>query len=397
MRTLPLIAAACLACAAESLAATQLVLFAPDTAPPERRRLAEAAGAVVVRELPFIDALVVRVPPLAPQALQALKASRGVEAVEDDAYRRWLLAPAPEAGPFPPLPSLGQALAPRRGWRPRSEPADARAGEVPWGVQRVNAPAAWSRGRGEGAVVAVVDTGIDRAHPDLEGRVAGGMNVLDPASPADDDHGHGTHVAGTIAAEDGDGGVAGVAPRARLLAVKVLDGSGGGMPSSIVAGIAWATEHGAHVINMSLGGPSSAALRRAVQAAAAAGVTIVAATGNDPESPVAAPARYPETLAVTASVQGDGLAPFSSVGPEVDFIAPGRDIPSDAPGGRLAVRSGTSMAAPHVAGLAALAVSFGARGPAQVRAWLEAAAKPLSGLTREQQGAGLIDAARLGQ
>ena len=245
--------------------------------------------------------------------------------------------------------------------------------------------------------VAVIDTGIDAAHPDLAGQVAGGFNAVDAAKPDawQDDEGHGTHVAGTIAAKRDGKGVVGVAPKVRLYAVKVLDKDGNGNYSDVIAGIEWAVSHGIKVANMSLGADTgSEALKRAVTAANKAGLLIVAAAGNS-GGPVGFPASYPETIAVAASDIKDGVADFSSRGPEVDFIAPGVDVKSVNKDGGWVELSGTSMATPHVAGLAALAVARGASTPAAIRAMFKKAATPLPGLTSTLQGMGMIDAGKL--
>ncbi|TBR21970.1 hypothetical protein EPO15_08930 [bacterium] len=375
---------------------SQIVTFNPNTTPAERRALAEKSGATVLRELPFVDGLEVEFRGMAPMQAVRLKAEPTVESVEPNEYHKWIQAgPALQA----PLPSVGAAL--------RSEApvpalgagiqvaAEGSAGKAPWGIQRVHAPQVWSRATGAGVKVAVIDTGIDKTHPDLAANYAGGYNAVEPGAEPMDDHGHGTHVAGTIAGSGNEGkGALGVAPRARLYAVKVLNKEGGGTNAVIVDGIAWAVQNGMKVINMSLGGPSSTVLKKAIQKAYAAGVTIVAASGNDPEAPVSAPASYPESIAVSASTSKDGIADFSTTGPEVDFIAPGHEIVSTWPGGKYAKLSGTSMASPHVAGLAALAVSLGASTPDKVRALLTKGAAPLEGLDKNQQGSGFIEADR---
>jgi len=257
----------------------------------------------------------------------------------------------------------------------------------------VNAPAAWARTQGEGVRVAVLDTGIDAGHPDLKDRVAGGVNILDSGAPFLDDNGHGTHVAGTIAADLDGRGVVGVAPGARLYAVKALNKEGGARVSSLIKALLWCARNGIQVANMSLGAPlGSLFLRLAVQHATNKGVAIVAAAGNSGRA-VEYPGGYPEVIAVSASDRSDRLANFSSRGPKVEFIAPGVDVRSAFPGGGYESLDGTSMAAPHVAGLAALAVARGARGPEGVRAALKASARSL-GLGRAE-GFGMVDAARI--
>ncbi len=242
---------------------------------------------------------------------------------------------------------------------------------MPWGVARVKAPDAWSSGQGAGVKVAVIDTGIDCTHPDLQCDFSQGVNLLDQGSTPMDDNEHGTHVSGTIAGRgNGSKGVLGVAPKATLIAVKVLDADGAGSLSDIIKGIDWATTAGVDVINMSLGGPSgSTALQRAVSKALSAGVVVVCAAGNSGPNPdtVGFPGGYPGVIAVAASDNNDKVASFSSRGDAVAFIAPGVNITSTVPGGGYTKLSGTSMASPHVAGLAALAVERGARGPSGVR------------------------------
>lgn len=275
---------------------------------------------------------------------------------------------------------------------------------IPWGINRVHAPAAWDATQGAGIKVAVIDTGIDLNHPDLAGRVDGGYSAITKTErPEDyqDDNGHGTHVSGTIAgyhaAADGKG-VTGVAPKARLYAVKVLDADGSGNLSDVIDGIVWAAKNGMQVANMSLGAPTdSDAMHRAVKFAKGSGLIICAAAGNSGGS-VGFPGAYPEVITVSASDSSDKIASFSSHGPQVKFIAPGVDVVSDKLGGGIISYNGTSMATPHVTGLAALAVSqgwTGLTGPDGVLNQLTKAAKPLPGLTAEQQGAGMIDAGKL--
>lgn len=366
-------------------AARRIVTCRDKVTPQQCRKLAESVGCEVVRELPAINALVITVDESEAKSVDAsLSAMAEIEAVEEDRKVNWLRSVLP----------VEEARELARGFKPSASPAQT---ELTWGIKRVNAPAAWPRVTGRGIKVAVIDTGIDARHPDLAANIGGGVNVADPKRPDDfaDDQGHGTHVAGTIAALRDGRGVAGVAPAAKLYGVKVLDADGNGTYSEIIAGIEWAARNKMDVANMSLGASEgSAALRKAVVAATRAGLVIVAAAGNDSGGPVSFPGAYPEVIAVSSSDGRDRLSEFSSVGPEVDFIAPGSDIPSTVPGG-YAVNSGTSMASPHVAGLAALAVAQGARGASGVKAALQAASSKLPELSASQQGAGLIDAGRL--
>jgi subtilisin family serine protease len=269
----------------------------------------------------------------------------------------------------------------------------------PWGIQRVHAPAAWDFTQGAGVRVAVIDTGIDLSHKALQGKIDGGYNAItDSEAPGSyqDDNGHGTHVSGTIAGNSPD--LMGVAPKARLYAVKVLDADGSGSLSDVIKGIVWAANNGMQVANMSLGSSQpSDAMQQALRYAKARGVVVVAAAGNSGGA-VGYPGAYPETIAVAASDSKDQIASFSSRGPQVKFIAPGVDILSAQLSGDWITMSGTSMAAPHVTGLAALAVSQGYRGldgPDGVLAQLQKAAKPVDGLSAEEEGLGMIDAGKL--
>jgi subtilisin len=232
---------------------------------------------------------------------------------------------------------------------------------VPAGVNQINAPAAWGNSMGKGIRVAVVDTGIDFLHPDLKTNYVGGASFVPGVSLPMDDNGHGTHCAGTIAAAINGSGVVGVAPQASLYAAKVLDRNGSGQFSWVIAGIDWCIRQGMHIVSMSLGASAApAALQTICNAAWGRGLLIVAAAGNagPPVPPsvssVGYPAKYKNVVAVSAIDTSNAVAPFSSRGPEVDLCAPGVNVLSTLPGGRYGNLSGTSMACPHVSGVAAL-------------------------------------------
>jgi subtilisin len=277
------------------------------------------------------------------------------------------------------------------------------ASTLPWGIDRVDADVAHDQGAtGDGVHVGVVDGGIDATHPDLEG------NLADPGRDGahrswvdcegedcehawSDDGGHGTHVAGTVAA-DGSEGVVGVAPDATLHALKVCGASGGCRTSAIVEAIRHAADQGWDVVNLSLGSPqASPALQAAGRYALEAGVLPVAAAGNRgrPDS-VGYPAAYDEFVAVSATTVEDDVADFSSTGPEVDVAAPGAGVCSAGLDGYRSL-DGTSMASPHVAGAAAQLVAAG-NSPKAVRDRLLDSAEDLS-LGDDEQGAGLVDVA----
>jgi len=362
----------------------------------------ESVGGKITRKFQLIDSLVATFPDdLKDSAIYSLK---GVTDVAEDSYIRWIEA-APSSMNSVPLPSVEGALDMIRtgeGWaapvfaevRPEVDPAEK---EIPWGVKRVNAAGAWAFTSGKGVKVAVVDTGIDFRHPDLAPNYKGGWNAIVSTATPLDDQGHGTHVSGTIAAVKDLKGVVGVAPSVDLYGVKVLDKNGSGQYSWVVAGIEWAVMNGMDVINMSLGGGSGTeALKAIMKKSKEMGVAVVCAAGND-SGPVNYPAKYPEAIAVSASDSSDKIAYFSSRGPEIVVIAPGVNVYSTRKGGGYTTMSGTSMACPHTAGLAALAVGAGVHGSDAVRAALRKAANPLPGLTPVQQGAGLVDAAKLGK
>jgi serine protease len=270
-----------------------------------------------------------------------------------------------------------------------------------WGLDAVGAQLAWGVTRGAGIVVAVVDTGIAPA-PDLEGRLLAGWNVIDGSVDAADDNGHGTHVAGTIG-ENADNGLAeaGLAPEVSLLPVKVLDASGSGTDSDVAAGIVWAADHAARVVNLSLGGPSSSRLLSdAVRYATAHGVLVVAAAGNE-SGPVGYPARIATVLGVGAVDIALRRAPFSNIGTGLDIVAPGVGIVQqtlgDSPGSFAdATLSGTSMATPFVTAAAALVLALKpATTPAALARTLERTAQDLGAPGRDDDtGYGLVRADR---
>jgi type VII secretion-associated serine protease mycosin len=230
-----------------------------------------------------------------------------------------------------------------------------------WNMPKISAEPAWDITLSDdGVVVAVVDTGVDLDHPDLAGNVVSGYNVISPGAPPQDDHGHGTHVAGIVAAiTNNNVGVAGVAGGCRIMPVKVLNNVGEGTDFDVATGIQWAADNGARVINMSLGSPDySYALADAVDYAYGKNVLIVAAAGNDGLESILYPAALPHVMAVGATDKIDGRASFSNYGNALDIVAPGVNIFSTLWDNSYTYLSGTSMATPHVAGVAALVLSL---------------------------------------
>lgn len=222
-----------------------------------------------------------------------------------------------------------------------------------WGLQLIGAQSAWDISTGaNGPIIAVIDTGVDASHPDLGGRVLPGIDLVNGDNNANDDNGHGTHVAGIIAASGNNGiGGAGVCWGCQILPVKVLDASGSGWYSTVAAGITWAADHGASVINMSLGGSSqSDTLAAAVAYAQSKGIVVVAAAGNSGANTPFYPAAINGVLAVAASDTNTNLYSFSNYGPSwVSVAAPGCST-STWNDGNYQVLCGTSMASPFVAG-----------------------------------------------
>ncbi|MFD2672358.1 S8 family peptidase [Marinicrinis sediminis] len=226
-----------------------------------------------------------------------------------------------------------------------------------WNLPAIHTVQGWEIAKGaKEIIVAVIDTGVDLDHPDLQGRLVEGINIVNEQLPPEDDVGHGTHVAGVIAAGVNNvEGIAGLSWYNRIMPIKVLDETGAGNTYNVAAGIIWAVDHGANVINLSLGNYAEAQfLHDAVRYAYDHDVVLIAATGNDNTEQPGYPAAYPEVFAVGATNQAHEKAIFSNYGSYLDVAAPGENIASTYMAGRYAALSGTSMASPHVAALAAI-------------------------------------------
>ncbi|WP_380168585.1 S8 family serine peptidase [Jannaschia sp. R86511] len=267
-----------------------------------------------------------------------------------------------------------------------------------WALDTLRAEATWARRDATGQVVAVIDSGVQRTHPDLAGVVLPGLDLVDPRyDGGSDPNGHGTHVAGIVAAVVDNGvGTAGMARGAQVLPVRVLDADGWGYASDTAAGIIWAADQGADVINLSLGGdyPDSATAA-AVAYALDQDVVVVASVGNEYEygNPVTYPAALPGVIGVTAVDSRLRWAPFANRGSYVDLAAPGVDIVSLERRGGYVAYDGTSMAAPYVSAVAAL---VRAKEPAlkdwQVASRLNATARDIGPAGRDQVfGYGVVD------
>ncbi|MET9314798.1 S8 family serine peptidase [Kribbella sp. NPDC003505] len=317
----------------------------------------------------------------AQDLLKKAKADPAVELASLN-YKRWASA-VPNDAYYPVVDGTGQASY----------------------LNTIRMPQAWDVSRSTGnQVVAVLDTGVDSGHPDLVGRLVPGYNAVSSTRPNPvDDNGHGTMALGIVAASANNGyGVAGIGWAAKAMPVKVLDANGEGYDADIAEGIDWAVAHGATVINMSLAGPyDNPVLHDAVKRAVAAGVVVVAASGNNGNAAAQFPAAYPEVIAVSATDQGGALTDFSSYGDWVDVAAPGWDIVttgarSMTPAGQdpIWLCTGTSCAAPIIAGVAALVKNkWPAYTPAQVATRLKTLARDAGPRGIDQYyGAGVVDA-----
>ena len=289
-----------------------------------------------------------------------------------------------------------------------------------WSFRMVKATDAWSTAQGAGVVVAVIDTGVAfenhkrfKKVEDLGGTAfVKGYDFVKDTNHPNDDHGHGTHVAGTIAQTTNNGiGVAGIAPKAKIMPLKVLSRSGSGTAADIADAIRFAADEGAHVINMSLGGGMrSLVMQSAVRYARNKGVVVVCAAGNGGRRRVEFPAAYPGAFAVSSVGPTRRLAYYSSYGKQVALSAPGGDKQLGGDAGAVLQNTivpdrvnatnlylafqGTSMATPHVAGAAALVISAGVTDPDDVEAILKSSAQDAGAAGwDEQYGAGILDAA----
>lgn len=340
-------------------------------------------GAVKIKRLNLINSQAVHLP---PGAEKTLKRKNEILRIDEDLV---ITAVSKKTKPKPKRP----------------HPPPKLPEKLPWGIQRIYADLVWEVTTGSTVKVAILDTGIDLDHPDLWRNIKGGINTLRPRKSADDDNGHGTHLAGTIAAIDNDFGVIGVGPEISLYAVKVLNRKGKGWLSDLIDALDWCIDNKIQVVNMSFGSlEGNQSFHDAIIRAYQAGITMVASAGNNGEDSglIEYPAIYPETIAVSAVDEYDNFASFSSYGSEIDLTAPGVNILSTYKNGFYETMYGTSMSAAHVTGTVALILTIypkwgydldGDRmwDPDEIRKRLMDTAEIL-GLHPHQQGAGLVRA-----
>lgn len=349
-----------------------------------RENLIKKFGGTKLKDLNLISG---KVALLSPRMEKLLKEQKEVLRIDDDVIVEALVRQT--------------RIRPTSTPRPTATPTPIPTQTLPWGIDRVNAPQVWASTSADLVKVGVIDTGIDTKHPDLKDNIKGGVSAVAYTSSYTDDNGHGTHVAGIIAATDNSFGVVGVGPQIDLYSVKVLDKRGSGYLSDVIEGLDWAIANHMQVVNMSLGTTSDVqSFHDAVIRANAAGIVQIAAAGNSGGT-VGFPASYPEVIAVSATDNTDIIASWSSRGSEVDLAAPGVNIYSTYKGSKYQSLSGTSMASPHVAGAAALVLSVpnkcdldnnGTCSPAEVLQRLEVTARDLGTSGKDDlYGYGLID------
>lgn len=375
-----------------------IVMFRPGAGAAVKRSAIHSAGGTVLKELGFINSVVVTFAGgKSAAARTAISGESAVEGVYEDADAfRVERSPVALEEAYKTARYVISGRAGDDGDFPWPPPSPLQF--IPWGVQKTGAPAAWAVTRGEGVKVCVVDSGVDPSHKDLKDNIIEGINTTEEGSPQDftDRLGHGSHIAGTIAAVDNAEGVIGVAPKAAIYAARVIRRTGTGRFSDVLEGLAWCMKKKTPLISLSLSVPYDyPPLKEAMEAVENAGILVVAAAGNS-GGPVEFPAAYPQVIAVGAMDENGRAASFSARGPEVDFIAPGVDIVSAYMNGLYSESSGTSMATPHVTGLAALAIAAGGlKNAEEVRQVLRKAASPLPLVPQEAQGAGFIDALKV--
>ncbi len=365
-----------------------VVRFEPGTPEEIKRALHEDYGAQVIREIPALNIQVLRLPSDSVAMVSIYQSVDEVRYAEPDYIYHILGAPAP-----------GQPLLEAEDIRPLDldeTPNDPLYAQQ-WHHDTIGSSAAFDIEHGTGVTIAIIDTGVDCNHPDLQGKCVRGYDHVNNDSDPRDDQGHGTHVAGIAAAATNNAlGIAATGWDAKIMPVKALNSRGSGNLTWIASAVAWSVDNGADVINMSLGGRfSSRALQDAVAYAIDQGVPVIAAAGNDNTSNPSYPAAYTGVVGVAATTRSDTKSNFSNYGDYIDVAAPGSAILSTVRGSSYQAWNGTSMASPVVAGVAGLLMAQGpCRSPRQIEQVLEDTAVDLGSRGWDRiYGAGRIDAA----
>lgn len=229
-----------------------------------------------------------------------------------------------------------------------------------WEITKLGINNQWIKSQGEDVIIAVIDTGCDLNHPDIKNNLLPGKNFIDESQPPQDDNGHGSHVCGTIAAENNGIGMVGVAPKAKIIPVKALNAKGQGTLDSIINSIIWSADNKVNFITMSLGSSNNDnKLHNAIKYANSKGCIVFAAAGNSGENTdIMYPAKYKEVISTGAIDENLERTKFSCAGEDLDFLAPGHNIFSLAPNNGYAIMSGTSMSNPYATACAALLLSY---------------------------------------
>jgi len=336
-------------------------------------------GAAKIKHLKLINSMAVH---LSPQAERALRRKHEILRIDEDIE----------------INALGEK---GKGKHKPQQPPE----KLTWGIHRISANLVWTMTTGSTIRVAIIDTGIDLDHPDLQDNIKGNVNLIKPRKSGNDNNGHGTHMAGIVAGVDNDIGVIGTGPDISLYAVKVLNKKGIGWLSDLIDALNWCINNKMQVINMSFGSPAdNQSFHDAIIKVNQAGIVQVASAGNDGEfdGEIMYPAKYPETIAVSAIDRYNNFASFSSYGPEIDLAAPGVNIKSTYKNRSYKRLDGTSMSAAHVTGTVALILTTYPPGgydidsdetwdPQEIKIKLKETAENL-GLPPHQQGAGLVRA-----
>ncbi|MDP5274666.1 S8 family peptidase [Chengkuizengella axinellae] len=271
-------------------------------------------------------------------------------------------------------------------FNPVHVPTDELTPSIPWGVKEIKAPQVWKFTKGDGIKVSVIDTGVDFNHPDLKEQLQRGFNFIYPHMPPWDDNGHGTHIAGTIAASNEENGIVGAAPKALLHPIKAFDHRGTAYSSDIIQAIEWSIRNQMDIINMSFGMSNrSQSLLDAIKQANDLGIITVASSGNDgKKETIDYPARFTPTISVGASSSKKRLASFSNRGKNIDIYAPGEKIFSTWPNRKYVELNGTSMATSHVSGIIALMLSINRDlSPVKIKTILKKTGTPLGSTNKK--------------